>query len=57
MNSEEIIKQLNELSFISNELEVAESDRLRMIKTVSDYANKFLSGLDDLKVFSERKPG
>lgn len=57
MNSEEIINQLNELSFINNELEVAESDRLRMIKTVSDYANKFLSGLDDFKVFSERKPG
>ncbi len=52
---EDLIVKLNELSKISSELDTQEPERQEMIKTVSDYANQFISSLDTVKAFSEKE--
>lgn len=53
-----MISRLNELAKISGELEIHESERLKMIKETADFANKFISDLEHVKAFQQKsKPG
>lgn len=54
MKTEDIIFRLNELDKSSRELDTPEPERLEMIKNVSDYANKFISGLNTTKSFNDK---
>ena len=55
MNTEDIIIKLNNLGKISQELDTQEADRLKMIKSVTDYSTQFISGLKTVKAFTEKK--
>lgn len=57
MSTDEIVRRLSELNLLSSELDLTESDRNKMVQQVSVYANRFISGLAQVKGFSERKPG
>jgi len=52
MKTEDIILKLNNLKILSQELETPESERVEMIKKVSDYANQFIGSLDATKAFN-----
>jgi len=54
MKTEDIIFRLNELDKSSRELDTPEPERFEMIKNVSDYANKFISGLNTTKSFNDK---
>lgn len=49
----ELIPQLQELDKTSQQLEISQTNRLRMMRTVENFANQFLSGLEDVKAFKE----
>ncbi len=55
MDSEEIIFKLNELNKTSSQLNTQEPERLEMIKSVTDYANQFIGGLDSVKAFNDKE--
>ena len=55
MNTEDIIIRLNELNKSSKQLDTPEPERLEMIKSVTDYANQFIEGLDSVKAFQEKE--
>lgn len=55
MNIEEVITKLNELDKSSRELDMPESERLMMVKEVSDYTNNFISGLNAMRGFNEKE--
>ncbi|MDD3723152.1 MAG: aminotransferase class V-fold PLP-dependent enzyme [Lutibacter sp.] len=55
MDSEEIIFKLNELNKTSSQLNTQEPERLEMIKSVTDYANQFIAGLDSVKAFNDKE--
>ena len=54
MNTENIIQKLNKLNKSSGKLDIQEPERLEMIKSVTDYANKFIAGLGTAKAFIEK---
>ncbi|HEY9168992.1 MAG TPA: aminotransferase class V-fold PLP-dependent enzyme [Lutibacter sp.] len=54
MDSEDIILKLNELNKTSQQLNTQEPERLEMIKSVTDYANQFIAGLDTVKAFNDK---
>lgn len=53
MNREDLISKLNELNKLSQELDTQEPERLEMTKSVMDYTNEFIAGLDTVKAFKE----
>lgn len=55
MNTEDIILKLSELNESSQELDIQEPRRLEMIKSVTDYANQFIAGLNTTKAFKEKE--
>lgn len=55
MNTEEIILKLRELNKVSQELNTQESERLKMLQSVTDYSNQFIGGLDTVKAFTDKK--
>ncbi|MEO8774334.1 MAG: aminotransferase class V-fold PLP-dependent enzyme [Gelidibacter sp.] len=55
MNTKDIILRLNELNKCSKQLDTQEPERLEMMKSVTDYANQFISGLDTVKAFQEKE--
>ncbi|MBP9924373.1 MAG: aminotransferase class V-fold PLP-dependent enzyme [Cyclobacteriaceae bacterium] len=55
MKTEDIIIKLNELNKSSRELDMQEPERLGMIKSVTDYANQFIAGLNTVKAFKEKE--
>lgn len=54
MNTEEILFKLSELNKLSTKLDTPESERLEMIKNVSDYSNQFIAELDTVKAFIDK---
>lgn len=57
MDMKEIIERLRELDQSSSELDINESERIALVKLVSDYSNEFIGGLNGKNVFHERQPG
>ncbi|HUN01409.1 MAG TPA: aminotransferase class V-fold PLP-dependent enzyme [Niabella sp.] len=57
MDIEEVIIKLYELDKSSRQLDIQESERLMMVKEVSDYTNNFISGLSTMKGFNEKETG
>ncbi|MBS1763525.1 MAG: aminotransferase class V-fold PLP-dependent enzyme [Bacteroidetes bacterium] len=53
MNTEAIIIQLNKLSKTSNLLDIQQNERTEIAELVNEYANKFISGLSDVKGFQQ----
>ena len=51
MTTEEIIRKLNELSKPSRLLDTPENERVEMMRSVANYANHFISGLETEKAF------
>ncbi|MBK7109554.1 MAG: aminotransferase class V-fold PLP-dependent enzyme [Chitinophagales bacterium] len=56
MNSEDIIIKLNALNELSQKLDIAEPERLEMITSVTEYANQFIEGLENVKGYNEKEP-
>ena len=54
MNTADIISKLNELNTISQKLDIQESERIKMTKSVTSYTNQFIAGLDTAKAFIEK---
>lgn len=54
MNTADIIIRLNELNESSKLLDIQEPQRLEMMKSVTDYTNQFIAGLDTVKAFIEK---
>lgn len=57
MDLKSIVEKLNQLDTVSNELDVSEAGRSEMIHQVTDYANGFISDLEKVKGFNDRKAG
>ncbi len=57
MSSEEIINKLNQLDLSSRELDIQEPERIEMMNRVVGYSNQFISRLDRIKGFNEKRPG
>jgi aromatic-L-amino-acid decarboxylase len=57
MRTEEIITELNKLSIASSELETTQTERIDLIKNVTDYANNFISNLGSTKAFNQKDLG
>ena len=55
MKTEDIISKLNDLKLLSQELETPESERVEMMETVSDFANRFIGSLDSAKAFNNEE--
>ena len=55
MDTENIILKLNELNKSSQELDMQEPERLEMMESVTNYANKFIAGLDTVKAFNPKE--
>lgn len=55
MTTEEIILKLKTLNASSKQLDTPEPQRLEMIKSVTDYANQFIGGLDTVKAFQDKE--
>jgi glutamate/tyrosine decarboxylase-like PLP-dependent enzyme len=55
MDTEDIILRLNELKIVSQELDTQEPERLEMIKSVTDYSNQFIAGLNTVKAFTKKE--
>ncbi len=55
MKTEDIIAKLNDLKLLSQELETPESERVEMMETVSDFANRFIGSLDSAKAFNNEE--
>ncbi len=55
MNQEELISKLRQLNQISSKLEVPEAERVELIENATEFINGFISGLDEKKVFHERR--
>ncbi|MEO6684284.1 MAG: aminotransferase class V-fold PLP-dependent enzyme [Ginsengibacter sp.] len=53
---EPILQQLENLDKISRQLEFSRDERTNLLNTVGNYANTFLSGLDNVPTFSEKEP-
>lgn len=53
---QDLISQLTELNKISSQLEFSETARNQMVKRAEEFANKFLSGLDEVKCYDEKQP-
>lgn len=56
MNTANILQRLKELNKSSEKLDIPESERLDMIKSVTDYANEFIASLGSAKAFIEKAP-
>lgn len=54
MKTENIILELKELNKLSEKLDIQETERLEMIKNVTDYSNQFIAGLNTAKAFIEK---
>lgn len=54
MTTAELIQQIKSLEPLSNQLELSNEDRQFLVANVSNYANKFLSELNNKKVFTEK---
>ena len=57
MNTDEIIRKLEQLDTFSSELDIPESERMEMLNQVADYTNTFINGLAGIKGFSEKEIG
>ncbi len=57
MDTEDIIKALEKLRAVSDRLEVNENERKELIGEASMFANRFISGLKDKKVFNKKNVG
>lgn len=55
MTTEEIISKLKKLNDSNNQLDIPESERSAMVKSVTDYTNQFIAGLDTVKAFREKE--
>lgn len=55
MNTEDIILKLDELNKSSQKLDIQESERIEMTKSVTSYTNQFIAGLDTAKAFIEKE--
>ena len=55
MKTEDIILKLNDLKILSQELETPESERVEMMETVSDFANRFIGSLDSANAFNNEE--
>lgn len=57
MQNDEIVEKLNELNKTSSLLDIPETERNEMIQKVSDFANKFISGLSTVRGFFDKDAG
>jgi aromatic-L-amino-acid decarboxylase len=57
MQNDEIVEKLNELNKASSLLDISETERKEMIQKVSDFANKFISGLSTVRGFFDKDAG
>lgn len=57
MNTDEIIRKLEELNISSSELDISEPQRVEMLNQVADYTNTFINGLSKIKGFKEKEIG
>lgn len=56
MDTERLIKMLDELNRSSRDLDIQEPERRRMVQSVTDYTDRFIAGLSTVKAFSEKEP-
>lgn len=54
MHTEEIILKLIELNKASEQLDIQEPERLKMVNSITNYANQFIAGLKTVKAFTEK---
>lgn len=57
MQNDEIVEKLNELNKTSSLLDIPETERKGMIQKVSDFANRFISGLSTVRGFFDKDAG
>lgn len=57
MNTDEIIRKLEQLNISSRELDVSEPQRVEMLNQVADYTNTFINGLSKINGFKEKEIG
>lgn len=55
MNTDDIIRKLEQLNALSSELDTPEPQRNEMLNQVADYANVFINGLSDIKGYREKQ--
>ncbi|HRN47489.1 MAG TPA: aminotransferase class V-fold PLP-dependent enzyme [Niabella sp.] len=57
MQNDEIVEKLNELNKTSSLRDIPETERKGMIQKVSDFANRFISGLSTVRGFFDKDAG
>lgn len=57
MNTDDIIRKLEQLNALSSELDTPEPQRNEMLNQVADYANVFINGLSNIKGYREKELG
>jgi glutamate/tyrosine decarboxylase-like PLP-dependent enzyme len=57
VETDEIIAGLDRLGITSGQLDIGENERKELIQEVAGFANQFITGLKDKKVFNKRKVG
>ncbi|MEZ5028079.1 MAG: pyridoxal-dependent decarboxylase [Ferruginibacter sp.] len=57
MNTDEIIRKLEQLNIFSSELDIPELQRREMVNQVVDYTNTFINGLNKTKGYEKKEIG